>query len=55
MKLMNNKDGYIRFNTLQDTLNDIGEFGSESVYSVKMDNEGNVEDVTNIFEDKILW
>ena len=55
MKLMNNKDGYIRFNTLQDTLNDIGELGSESVYSVKMDNEGNVEDVTNIFEDKILW
>ena len=55
MKLMNNKDGYIRFNTLQDTLNDIGELGSESVYSVKMDNEGNVEDVTNIFEDEILW
>ena len=55
MKLMNNKDGYIRFNTLQDTLNDIGKLGSESVYSVKMDNEGNVEDVTNIFEDKILW
>ena len=50
MKLMNNKDGYIRFNTLQDTLNDIGQQTTEDVYNVKLDDDGNIESVKNIFE-----
>ena len=50
MKLMNNKDGYIRFNTLQDTLNDMGQQTTEDVYNVKLDDDGNIESVKNIFE-----
>ena len=50
MKLMNNQDGFIRFNTLQDTLNIIGQQTTEDVYNVKLDDNGNVESVKNIFE-----
>ena len=50
MKLMNSVDGYIRFNTLQDTLNDIGQQTTEDVYNVKLDDDGNIESVKNIFE-----
>ena len=50
MKLMNNQDGFIRFNTLQDTLNIIGQQTTEDVYNVKMDDDGNIESVKNIFE-----
>src|SRR5699024_9564307 len=50
MKLMNNVDGYIRFNTLQDTLNDIGQQTTEDVYNVKLDDDGNIKSVENIFE-----
>ena len=50
MKLMDNQDGYIRFNTLQDTLNDIGQQTTEDVYNVKLDDDGNIESVKNIFE-----
>lgn len=55
MKLMNSKYGYIRFKTLQEELDKVGELASDSVYTVKMDNEGNIEEVNNIFEEKILW
>ena len=50
MKLMNNQDGYIRFDTLQDTLSIIGQQTTEDVYNVKMDDDGNIESVKNIFE-----
>ena len=50
MKLMDNKDGYIRFETLQETLDLIGEYTTEDVYNIKMDNNGNIESVQNIFE-----
>lgn len=50
MKLMNNQDGFIRFNTLQDTLSIIGQQTTEDVYNVKMDDDGNIESVKNIFE-----
>ena len=50
MKLMDNQDGYIRFDTLQDTLNIIGQQTTEDVYNVKLDDNGNVESVKNIFE-----
>ena len=50
MKLMNNKDGYIRFNTLQDTLDLIGQETTEDVYNVVMDDDGNIKSVQNIFE-----
>ena len=47
---MDNKDGYIRFETLQETLDLIGEYTTEDVYNIKMDNNGNIESVQNIFE-----
>ncbi len=50
MKLMDNQDGYIRFDTLQDTLSVIGQQTTEDVYNVKLDDNGNVESVKNIFE-----
>lgn len=50
MKLMNNQDGFIRFDTLQDTLSIIGQQNTEDVYNVKMDDDGNIESVKNIFE-----
>ena len=50
MKLMDNQDGYIRFDTLQDTLSIIGQQTTEDVYNVELDDEGNVESVKNIFE-----
>ena len=50
MKLMNNQDGFIRFDTLQDTLNIIGQQTTEDVYNVELDDDGNVESVKNIFE-----
>ena len=50
MKLMNNVDGYIRFNTLQDTLDLIGQETTEDVYNVVMDDDGNIKSVQNIFE-----
>ena len=50
MKLMDNQDGYIRFDTLQDTLSIIGQQTTEDVYNVKLDDNGNVESVKNIFE-----
>lgn len=50
MKLMNNQDGFIRFNTLQDNLSIIGQQTTEDVYNVKMDDDGNIESVKNIFE-----
>lgn len=50
MKLMDNKDGYIRFDTLQDTLSIIGQQTTEDVYNVKLDDDGNIESVKNIFE-----
>ena len=50
MKLMNNVDGYIRFNTLQDTLDLIGQETTEDIYNVVMDDDGNIESVKNIFE-----
>ena len=50
MKLMDNQDGYIRFDTLQDTLNIIGQQTTEDVYNVKLDDNGNIESVKNIFE-----
>ena len=50
MKLMNNQDGYIRFDTLQDTLSIIGQQTTEDVYNVKLDDNGNIESVKNIFE-----
>lgn len=50
MKLMNNQDGFIRFDTLQDTLSIIGQQTTEDVYNVKMDDDGNIENVKNIFE-----
>lgn len=50
MKLMNNQDGFIRFDTLQDTLSIIGQQTTEDVYNVKMDDDGNIKSVKNIFE-----
>ena len=50
MKLMNNVDGYIRFNTLQDTLDLIGQKTTEDIYNVVMDDDGNIKSVENIFE-----
>ena len=50
MKLMNNQDGFIRFDTLQDTLSIIGQQTTEDVYNVKMEDDGNIESVKNIFE-----
>lgn len=50
MKLMDNKDGYIRFETLQDTLSIIGQQTTEDIYNVKLDDDGNIESVKNIFE-----
>ena len=50
IKLMDNQDGYIRFDTLQDTLSIIGQQTTEDVYNVKLDDDGNVESVKNIFE-----
>ena len=50
MKLMNNQDGFIRFDTLQDSLDVIGRKTTEDVYNVKLDDDGNVESVKNIFE-----
>lgn len=50
MKLMNNQDGFIRFDTLQDTLSIIGQQTTEDVYNVKLDDDGNIESVKNIFE-----
>ena len=50
MKLMNNQDGFIRFNTLQDALDVIGQKTTEDIYNVKLDDDGNVESVKNIFE-----
>ena len=50
MKLMNNQDGFIRFDTLQDTLSIIGQQTTEDVYNVELDDDGNVESVENIFE-----
>lgn len=50
MKLMNNQDGYIRFQTLQDSLNLINKSTTEDVYNVKLDNDGNIKEVVNIFE-----
>lgn len=50
MKLMDNQDGYIRFDTLQDTLSIIGQQTTEDVYNVELDDDGNVESVKNIFE-----
>ena len=50
MKLMNNQDGFIRFDTLQDTLSIIGQQTTEDVYNVELDDDGNVESVKNIFE-----
>ena len=50
MKLMDNQDGYIRFDTLQDTLSIIGQQTTEDVYNVKLDDNGNIESVKNIFE-----
>lgn len=50
MKLMNNQDGFIRFDTLQDTLSIVGQQTTEDVYNVKMDDDGNIESVKNIFE-----
>ena len=50
MKLMNNVDGYIRFNTLQDTLDLIGQETTEDIYNVVMDDDGNIKSVENIFE-----
>lgn len=50
MKLMNNQDGFIRFDTLQDTLSIIGQQTTEDVYNVKMDDDGNIENVKNVFE-----
>ena len=50
MKLMNNQDGFIRFDTLQDTLSIIGQQTTEDVYNVELDDDGNIESVKNIFE-----
>ena len=50
MKLMDNQDGYIRFQTLQDSLDLISESTTEDVYNVKLDNDGNIKEVSNIFE-----
>src|SRR5699024_9351743 len=50
MKLMNNQDGFIRFDTLQDTLDVIGQQTTEDVYNVKLDDDGNIKSVENIFE-----
>ena len=50
MKLMNNQDGFIRFDTLQDVLDVIGQKTTEDVYNVELDDDGNVESVKNIFE-----
>lgn len=50
MKLMNSQDGYIRFQTLQDSLNLINESTTEDVYNVELDNNGNIKEVSNIFE-----
>ena len=50
MKLMNNQDGFIRFDTLQDALDVIGQKTTEDIYNVKLDDDGNVESVKNIFE-----
>ena len=50
MKLMNNQDGFIRFDTLQNTLDVIGQQTTEDVYNVKLDDDGNIESVQNIFE-----
>ena len=50
MKLMNNQDGFIRFDTLQDALDVIGQKTTEDVYNVELDDDGNVESVKNIFE-----
>ena len=50
MKLMNNQDGFIRFDTLQDALDVIGQKTTEDVYNVELDDDGNIESVQNIFE-----
>lgn len=50
MKLMDNQDGYIRFQTLQDSLDLISESTTEDIYNVKLDNNGNIKEVSNIFE-----
>ena len=50
MKLMNSVDGFIRFDTLQDTLSIIGQQTTEDVYNVELDDDGNIESVKNIFE-----
>lgn len=50
MKLMDNQDGYIRFQTLQNSLDLISESTTEDVYNVKLDNDGNIKEVGNIFE-----
>ena len=50
MKLMNNQDGFIRFDTLQDALDVVGQKTTEDVYNVELDDDGNVESVKNIFE-----
>ena len=50
MKLMNNQDGFIRFDTLQNTLDVFGQQTTEDVYNVKLDDDGNIESVQNIFE-----
>ena len=50
IKLMNNQDGFIRFDTLQDALDVIGQKTTEDVYNVELDDDGNVESVKNIFE-----
>ena len=50
MKLMNNQDGFIRFDTLQDALDVIGQKTTEDVYNVELDDDGNIKSVQNIFE-----
>ena len=47
---MDNQDGYIRFQTLQDSLDLINESTTEDVYNVKLDDNGNIKEVSNIFE-----
>lgn len=54
MKLMNSKDGYIRFDTLQDILDKIGNTTAEKVYKVKMDDSGDVVNVDSVFTDRTL-
>lgn len=52
MKLMGNDDGYIRFETLQNTLDKLLKTKTQ-IYSISMDDEGNIEEVNTIFRGEV--